>query len=86
MGKRGRQALLVPCVDWKCRIPVDLVVRVDMLLLDPVRQRPIYGSRSELVTRLLRAWLATQQGTIPIDKLESTPDTTHTTTEGVTTT
>lgn len=58
--KRGRPALVVPTVDWKCRIPVDVAAKIDMLLLDPVRQEVAYGRRSQLVTQLLKAFLETQ--------------------------
>lgn len=57
--KRGRKPLMTPTVEWKCRIPVDIAVKIDTFLLDPVRQEVAYGRRSQLVTQLLRAWLET---------------------------
>lgn len=60
MAKRGRKELLTPTVDWKCRIPIDIASKVDLLLLDPIRGVPVYGARSELVAALLRAWLQAQ--------------------------
>lgn len=47
--------------DWKLSIPQDLAAEVDLRLWDPVLQKPRYGGRSELVTTLLRQWLAAQQ-------------------------
>ena len=47
--------------DWKLSSPVDLAAEVDMYLWDPVLQKPKYGGRSELITLLLRQWLATQR-------------------------
>jgi metal-responsive CopG/Arc/MetJ family transcriptional regulator len=48
--------------DWKLSIPQDLAAEVDLLLWDPVLQKPRYGGRSELVTQLLRGWLEQQRG------------------------
>lgn len=56
--KRGRKALVIPTVEWKCRVPVDIAAKVDTFLLDPVRGEVAYGKRSQLVTQLLREWLA----------------------------
>ena len=58
MATRGRKPLVVPTVEWKCRIPSDIAAKVDMFQLDPVRQTVAYGLRSQLVTQLLRDWLA----------------------------
>ena len=63
--KRGRKPLMTPTVEWKCRIPVDIAVKIDTFLLDPVRQEVAYGRRSQLVTQLLRAWLETVATTNP---------------------
>ena len=62
MSKRGRKPLLIPTEAWKCQIPIDIAAKIDLLLLDPVRGVPVYGARSELVTRLLREYLATVTG------------------------
>jgi hypothetical protein len=59
MSKRGRPAKATPTTEWKCHIPVDVAAKVDLLHLDPVRGTPAYGSRSSLVTRLLREYLDT---------------------------
>ncbi len=57
MAKAGRPSLLIPTVEWKVRVPVDLAAKADMLHLDPVRGIIKYGARSELITELLRAYL-----------------------------
>lgn len=61
MTKRGRKPLTIPTVEWKCRVPVDIACKIDMLTLDPVRNAPVYGARSELITTLLRKFLATRE-------------------------
>ena len=61
MAKRGRKPLAIPTVDWKVRIPVDIACKIDMITLDPVRLCTSYGARSELVTILLREFLATRE-------------------------
>lgn len=38
-------------------IPMDLSAAMDQLLWDPVLQKPKYGARSELVTKLLTDWV-----------------------------
>ena len=58
MAKRGRKPSLVPNVEWKCHIPADVAARVDTFILDPVRMTVAYGKRSQLVTQLLRDFLA----------------------------
>lgn len=57
MSKVGRKALLIPTVEWKCRIPEPLAAKVDLFCLDPVTGALRYGARSELITRLLREHL-----------------------------
>lgn len=67
MAKRGRPPLVVPTVEWKCRVPVDVAASVDLILYDPVRKVTAYGERSALVGRLLKDWLASQRtpGVVP---------------------
>lgn len=57
MAKPGRPSLLVPTVEWKVRIPVDLAAKADMLTWDPVKGTIMYGARSALITELLRTRL-----------------------------
>ena len=79
MAKRGRKPLMIPTIDWKCQIPVDVATKVDLLLLDPLTNKPVYGSRSVLVTSLLRAWLSSRikqpeaQLEGEVDNLEQSP-------------
>lgn len=47
--------------DWKLSIPQDLAAEVDLLLWDPVMQKPKYGGRSSLIADLLRLWLEAQR-------------------------
>ena len=54
MAKPGRPSLLIPTVEWKVRVPVDLAAKADLLSLDPVRGTIAYGARSALITQLLR--------------------------------
>lgn len=61
MAKRGRPTLVIPTVEWKCRVPVDVAASVDLILYDPVRNVTAYGERSALVGRLLKEWLASQR-------------------------
>lgn len=58
MAKPGRPSLMIPTVEWKVRIPVDLAAKADMLCWDPVKGTIAYGARSALVTELLRGKLA----------------------------
>lgn len=74
MAKRGRKPLMMPTVEWKCRIPSDIAAKIDMIQLDPVKGTVEYGARSLLVTSLLRSWLA--QRTRGVDELAQTPDNT----------
>jgi hypothetical protein len=57
MAKRGRPSLLIPTVEWKLRIPIDLAAKADLIHLDPIRGNLKYGARSELITILLRDYL-----------------------------
>lgn len=54
MAKPGRPSLMIPTVEWKVRIPVDLAAKADMLCWDPVKGTIAYGARSALITELLR--------------------------------
>jgi hypothetical protein len=57
MGKPGRKPLEVPTVRWECRIDALLASEVELILSDPLKKKPVYGARSELVEQLLRTWL-----------------------------
>lgn len=47
---------------WKNNIPAAVAGAVEFRLLDPVLQKPRYGARSILLTRLLEWWLAREAG------------------------
>lgn len=49
-----RKAEVVP---WKLTIPIELACEVDLLCINPILGKPIYGARSQLVTDLLRTHL-----------------------------
>lgn len=51
--------------EWKLQILEEVSVRVKLRLLDPTSGKPIYGSRSKLVNRLLLDWLREQEGRAP---------------------
>lgn len=56
-----RRKFTVRRIPWKCYVPEDVAAKVDLLLLDTLRDKVEYGARSELVTQLLREWVAKQQ-------------------------
>lgn len=47
---------------WKINLPATLAGRVELALLDPIHQKPIYGSRNKLIAALLEHWLAREAG------------------------
>lgn len=59
MGK-PRSAVLR--AEVKLSLPAPLVAEMDLLLEDPLTQKPKYGARSRLIESLLRNWLATVRG------------------------
>lgn len=63
--KRGRKPHSDPPVQWFTNIPQSLAAKVELLLYDPVTQKPRYGGRSGLIQILLRRWVEEQQGGEP---------------------
>lgn len=61
MARPGRKANAIPTVEWKFHIQADLAAEVEMLLLDPARDKAKYGARSDLLHLLLRNWVADQR-------------------------
>jgi hypothetical protein len=47
---------------WKINLPATVAGKTEYALLDPVHQKPIYGSRNKLITALLEWWLAREAG------------------------
>ena len=58
---RGRRPSAVPSVRWVAYIPADVAAKVELILTNPVRGKPNYGERGELMTALLQKWLKEQQ-------------------------
>lgn len=56
----GRRPHLDPPVEWKVTIPTSVAQRVEIALVDPARGKPRFGARAQLITQLLREWLARQ--------------------------
>lgn len=48
---------------WRVYLEPEVAVAVELKLIDPIRDRPIFGARSQLVEQLLRQWLAEQDQT-----------------------
>jgi hypothetical protein len=46
---------------WKVHIDATIAARVEMRFFDPIRGKPKYGSRHELINELLREWLEKQE-------------------------
>lgn len=42
-------------------VPESLLARLELILWDPVRQRPRYGARKKVVCTLLERWVAEQE-------------------------
>lgn len=57
----GRKPYSEPRVQWKIYLPTSIAAQVELLLLDPMRERVKYGARNELVEKLLRSWLEEQK-------------------------
>jgi hypothetical protein len=43
---------------WRCYIPEEIAAQIELRLADPLRDKPTYGARSQLVTALLIRYLA----------------------------
>ena len=46
---------------WKLVVPATLAGKIEFMLTDPVHQKPIYGTRTKLITALLEEWIAKQR-------------------------
>lgn len=42
---------------WKIHLPATLAGTVELYLFDNIHGKPLYGSRSRLITELLSAWV-----------------------------
>lgn len=61
MAKPGRKPNSIPTVPWKLYIRADLAAEVELLLLDPMREKVRYGERNRLIESLLEDWLKEQR-------------------------
>lgn len=57
MSRAGRPSNTVPTVEVLLRMRADLAAQVDLLITDPVRNKPRYGVRSRLGERLFADWI-----------------------------
>jgi Arc/MetJ-type ribon-helix-helix transcriptional regulator len=55
-----RRKLADPPIEVHLSIPSSLLAQVDKHLIDPIRGKPKYGARSELIKSLLTQWLASK--------------------------
>lgn len=49
-------------IKWKVTLPAALAGRVEHMLLSPIHNQPIYGSRARLIEGLLEYWIAKESG------------------------
>lgn len=59
---RGRRKALDPAIQWSIMIPSTLAAQVELILFDPLRGKTGFGTRSRLVSQLLKDWLELQKG------------------------
>lgn len=53
MGTRRSGTMIL----WRIYVPQELAVQIELQLADPLRDKPEYGARSQLVTYLLQEHL-----------------------------
>lgn len=46
---------------WKISLPADLAGAVELYLFDTIHKKPKYGSRAELIKKLLEEWVTEQK-------------------------
>lgn len=58
--------------ELKVSIPAALLAELDLMLLDPITQKPRYSARSTLIATLLTNWVAKEKGRseIPVPSLD----------------
>lgn len=47
-----------PYEKWIVIVPTAVAAPVELRLLDPLYNKPVYGARAKLITTLLQKWLA----------------------------
>ena len=58
--RTGRPPKAVPTRRWDLYIREDLAGQVELLLLDPMREKVTHGARSRLIEELLAKWVQEQ--------------------------
>ena len=61
MARTGRPRAEIPRKSRIVYLPEDLNAEVDLLLMDPLKQKIQYGSFTNLIERLLREWVDGQR-------------------------
>lgn len=61
----GIKRKIIKPAEWRVMVPAEIALKVELLLMDPVRGKPTYGARSALVTELLIAYLQKQEASCP---------------------
>ena len=61
MAKPGRKPLAIPKVQWQVAVSLPLAAKVELLLMDPMREKTKYGSRGQLIEQLLEEWVRKQE-------------------------
>lgn len=57
----GRKPRTIPRIGKRVYIRQDIMATVDLILLDPMREKVKYGKWSDLLEALLRNWVAEQR-------------------------
>jgi hypothetical protein len=57
MSRTGRPKNSVPSVRWTVYVPLTIAAEVELILLDPTREKIKYAARNDLIEELLRDWL-----------------------------
>ena len=71
---RGKKPFITPTMRKRVHLSEPLVAKVELLLLDPLKEKPRYGAFSHLVEELLADWLKKQITVEPKENLNGNPD------------
>lgn len=53
----GRKPNAIPRIPWKVMVRADLAAEVELIITDPMREKPKYGARTALLEMLLERYL-----------------------------
>lgn len=68
-----RPPSLNPSVPWKVHVPATQAGKIELLLLDRARGKPLYGARNTLIVKLLDLWIESyQRGEMIVNPFERT--------------